>query len=60
MNDIVITKHHHHFIFHNELTQHNTDRKNNSGRLPEKPKGSMNWPPITVLNVANNNAKNKK
>ena len=29
----------------------------NSERLPEKPQGSMNWPPITVLNVTNNNAK---
>jgi len=51
---------HHQFIFYNELAQHNTHRKNNSERLPEKAQGSMNWPPITVLNAANNNAKNKK
>jgi len=34
---------HHQFIFHNETALHNTHRKNNSERLPEKPQSSMNW-----------------
>jgi len=51
---------HHQFNFHNELARHNTHRKNNSERLPEKRQGSMNWPPITVLNVTNYSAKIKK
>jgi len=34
-----------------------TQKKNNSEKLPEKPQGSVNWPPVTVLNIMNNSAK---
>jgi len=34
-------------------------RQNISERLPEKPHSSMNWPPVTMLNVTENNAKNE-
>jgi len=34
------------FIFRNKVTEIAMTIENNSGRLPEKPYGSMNWSPI--------------
>jgi len=36
-----------------------TKQSINSGRLPEKPHGSMNWTPVTMLDVTNNKTKEK-